>query len=309
MNKFVEHKIGDIPDFETFVKIEPINEGLSKDKKFYVESADGKQLLLRVSDISEHDRQKAVYNRMKQMASHEIPMPTPVDFGLCNDGKNVYQFWTWCKGENFEAVLPALTETEQYITGLRAGEILRKIHSVPIIDEDKTKEDWNGRYSNFIDESIKDFHKCGVKADGSDVILDYFNANRNLLKNRPQCYLHGDYHTSNMIYNNGELTIIDWEIHLYNNYGDPWIELAMQKTPKHFSTGVIQGYFEGEPPNEYWRALAFYQSIRAISSIPWAYYQQPGFLESLIERVAEVVTWYDNMNNTVPTWYLKDFYI
>jgi len=98
----LEHELGDIPDFENFVKIEPINEGLSKDKKFYVESADGKRLLLRVSDISEHDRQKAVYNRMKQMASHEIPMPIPVDFGLCNDGKSVYQFWTWCNGDSFE---------------------------------------------------------------------------------------------------------------------------------------------------------------------------------------------------------------
>jgi len=38
---------GAIPDFENFVKIEPISEGLSKDKKFYVESAEKKQLLLR----------------------------------------------------------------------------------------------------------------------------------------------------------------------------------------------------------------------------------------------------------------------
>jgi len=43
----LEHELGNIPDFENFVKIEPISEGLSKDKKFYVESAEGKQLLLR----------------------------------------------------------------------------------------------------------------------------------------------------------------------------------------------------------------------------------------------------------------------
>jgi len=30
----------DIPDYDSFVKIEPIDKGLSSDKKFYIETAD-----------------------------------------------------------------------------------------------------------------------------------------------------------------------------------------------------------------------------------------------------------------------------
>ena len=41
----------DIKDYATFVKIEPVEKGWSGDKKYYVETADGRRMLLRVSDI------------------------------------------------------------------------------------------------------------------------------------------------------------------------------------------------------------------------------------------------------------------
>ncbi|MDR1560464.1 MAG: phosphotransferase [Clostridiales bacterium] len=63
-----------------------------------------------------------------------VPAPRHVDFGVCNGGKSVYQLLTWVDGEDAETVLPLLTETEQYVLGVRAGEILRKIHSFPAPD-------------------------------------------------------------------------------------------------------------------------------------------------------------------------------
>ena len=49
----------DIRGFDNFVKVEPIEKGWSEDKKYYVETSDGQRMLLRVSDIAEHDRKKA----------------------------------------------------------------------------------------------------------------------------------------------------------------------------------------------------------------------------------------------------------
>ena len=70
----------DIKNYETFVKIEPINEGLSSDKKYYIETVDGQRLLLRVSDIERYEHKKAEFERMKHMDAHDIPMSRPVDF-------------------------------------------------------------------------------------------------------------------------------------------------------------------------------------------------------------------------------------
>ena len=130
----------DIKGFDKFVKIEPISKGLSSDKKYYVETADGQRLILRVSDITEYDRKKAAFERMERMAEHGIPMSRPVDFGVCDDVKSVYQLLSWCEGKNLEDVLSAMSDTEQYVIGLKAGEILRKIHSVPVAGADTTAD-------------------------------------------------------------------------------------------------------------------------------------------------------------------------
>ena len=296
----------DIPGFKNYAKIDLIDKGLSNDKKYYIETIDNKYLLLRVSDISEYDRKKAAYERMTRMDKQGIPMSRPIDFGICDNGKSVYQLLTWCDGEVLDDVLTAFSETEQYQIGIKAGETLRKIHSVPIAGADITTENWNERYSSFMDESINGFHKTGVKIENAELILDYFKNNRYLLKTRPQCYIHGDYHTGNLlITSEWNLSVIDWEIHLFNSYADPWYEVGVKETP-HFSTGLIRGYFNGEPPEEYWQVLAFYDSIGALSAITWAYYHHPKFLNEMIINVEKVLTRYNNMQNYTPMEYLKD---
>lgn len=109
----------DIKSYYTFNKIEPVNKGWSSDKKHYIETADGRKLLLRVADISEYDRKKAEFEMMKRVAALGVPMSQPVDFGTCDKGKSVYSLFTWRDGEDAEAVLPYLTETEQYVLGQR----------------------------------------------------------------------------------------------------------------------------------------------------------------------------------------------
>ncbi|WP_246240266.1 hypothetical protein [Anaerocolumna sedimenticola] len=42
----------DIPIYDTFAKIEPITKGMSGDQKYYIETIDGKHLLLRIADSS-----------------------------------------------------------------------------------------------------------------------------------------------------------------------------------------------------------------------------------------------------------------
>ena len=69
---------------------------------------------------------------------------------------------------------------------------------------------------------IKNYNDCGIKLEGDDQIIAYIEANRHLLKGRPQCFQHGDYHVGNMIISpDGELSIIDFN---RNDYGDPWEE-------------------------------------------------------------------------------------
>lgn len=112
----------------------------------------------------------------------------------------------------------------------------------------ETQEDWEARFSRKIDRKIKMYCECPVQYENGQAFIDYINANRHLLKSRPQCYQHGDYHTGNMMIDGaGKLHIIDFD---RCDFGDPWEEFnrivwCAQKSPL-FASGMVNGYFDGE---------------------------------------------------------------
>lgn len=152
---------------------------------------------------------------------------------------------------------------------------------------------------------IRKYMECPLKYENGQAFIDYINANRHLLKGRPQTYQHGDYHIGNMmIGRDRKLYIIDFD---RNDYGDPWEEFnrivwGTQKSPL-FATGMVNGYFDDTVPEKYWRLLALYISSNTLSSICWAIPFGEEKVESMRSQAEEVLLWYDNMKNTVPVWY------
>jgi aminoglycoside phosphotransferase (APT) family kinase protein len=209
----------DIENYGTFKRIEPVNKGRSTDKKYYIDDIDGRRLLLRVADISEYERKKIEFEMMKKVSALGISMSHPLEFGICDNGKSVYLLLTWCDGQDAETVLPYLTETEQYVLGIKSGEILKLIHSIPAPIE---QEEWSIRFNHKASNKIERYKACGIKFDGDDTIINYIENNRHLLSGRPQCYQHGDYHVGNMIISQEKiLSIIDFN---RPDFGDPWEE-------------------------------------------------------------------------------------
>lgn len=289
-----------------FVTKEPINKGWSSDKKYCVTDENGTRYLLRVSDIAQHDTKQSEFNMMKQVASFGVPMCRPIEFGTCDEG--VYSIQSWIDGDDAEEIMSAQSDTEQYVYGLEAGRILRKIHSIPAPD---TQEDWEIRFNRKMDYKIKKYGECPIKYENGQAFIDYINENRHLLKDRPQVYQHGDYHIGNMmIGNDKQLYIIDFN---RNDFGDPWEEFnrivwGAQKSPL-FASGMVNGYFDNDVPMEFWRLLALYISSNTLSSLPWAIPFGDGQVDVMVNQAKEVLDWYDNMRNPIPNWYFKGYYL
>lgn len=289
-----------------FVTKEPINKGWSNDQKYCVTDEYGTRYLLRVSDISQHDTKQSEFNMMKQVASLGVPMCQPIAFGTCEDG--VYSIQSWIDGEDAEQVMAGCSDTEQYVFGLEAGRILCKIHSIPA---PATQEDWEIRFNRKMNYKIKKYGECPIKYENGQAFIDYINENRHLLKNRPQVYQHGDYHIGNMMIDqNGQLCIIDFN---RNDYGDPWEEFnrivwCAQKAPL-FAAGMVNGYFDNNVPMAFWRLLALYISSNTLSSLYWAIPFGQDEVNIMLNQAKEILSWYDNMRNPVPTWYFKGYYL
>jgi len=286
-----------------FTKIEPITKGWSKDKKYCVTNANGVKYLLRIAPSSQYESKKSLFELQKQVSELGVPMCIPIDFGNCNAG--VYTLQSWIYGEDFKDVLLRFTETEQYLFGIKAGEALRLIHSITAPQDEKN---WATKYNQKIDKQIAMYKDCDIQFLGDNHILTYLTENRHLLETRQsQCFQHGDYHIGNMMLSEGELIIIDFD---RNSYGDPWEEfnrIVFCKRSPHFSTGMLRGYFGGEPPKNFFETLMLYIATNTISSIPWAIPFGEADVEFMRQLTQNVLIWFDNMNNPVPTWYLKDF--
>lgn len=278
----------------------PINKGWSEDKKYRVTLADGTPYLLRVSSAEQYSRKKAEFKMMQRVSALGVPICQPIKFGTCCDG--VYSLQSWIDGRDAEDVIPLLPHAQQYIYGLESGQILKKLHSIPAPE---TQENWEAYFNRKADHKIKSYHACPVKFSGADRMIEYINDNRHLLKNRVQSYQHGDYHIGNMMIDHSEsLMIIDFN---RNDFGDPWEEFnrivwCVQSSPP-FASGMINGYFDHDVPMEFWRLLALYIASNMLSSIPWAIPFGQSQIDLFLRQAKDVLAWYDNMRNPVPTWY------
>ena len=117
-----------IPGCGAFAKIYPLEKGWSSDRKYYIETYDGCKLLVRISEAVDFKAAETQFNRLRQISKSGIPMPLPVDMGLC---KNIFQLLTWVDGKDVESALPAMSKEEQYKTGLKAGKLLKKYTAFP----------------------------------------------------------------------------------------------------------------------------------------------------------------------------------
>ncbi|MBR6653862.1 MAG: phosphotransferase [Oscillospiraceae bacterium] len=283
-----------------FVSKTPVEKGWSGDKKYCAVTADGAKYLLRVSPIEQYERKKSEFELMQRVAALGVPMCEALEFGTCDEG--VYSVQTWIDGRDAEELLPELSEEEQYRYGYESGKILQKIHSIPAPEG---IEDWAVYFNRKADRKIEMYEECPLKYENGHAFIEYINANRHLLQGRPRTYQHGDYYVGNMMIDkSGKLFIIDFN---RNDFGDPWEEFnrivwCAQAAPR-FASGMVDGYFDSNVPMEFWRLLALYISSNTLSSLPWAIPFGDGEIETMTNQAADVLHWYDNMQNPVPTWY------
>ena len=290
--------------YDLIIHRQPIDKGWSGDQKYCAVTADGSKYLLRVSSIDRLDRKRREYEKMREVAQLGIPMCLPVEFGTSEEG--AYSIQSWIDGEDAEEKVMAMDVAEQYRYGLDAGRILAKIHTIPA---PKDTPSWETRFNAKIDRKIAMYESCELKYEsGGDAFLSYLAENRYLLRGRPQSYQHGDYHIGNMMIDqDGVLTIIDFD---RDDFGDPWEEFnrivwCAQAAPA-FASGMVDGYFDGKVPMEFWKLLALYISSNTLSSLPWAISFGEGEIQVMRKQAAQVLEWYDGMKNVVPTWYRKD---
>ena len=246
--------------------VEKITKGWSADEKYKITTKLGEKLLLRLSSIDRYDEKKKEYDIITKYSKSGISMSMPVEFGICNQNKSVYMLLSWVEGEDLESVLPCLSREEQYRLGRKAGEILRKIHGIPVEEKDipaKTK----------IEKKLLQLSKyesSKVRIANDETAIAYVRENIHRIWKEKPVYQHGDFHPGNLVYmKNGEIGVIDfnrWEV------GDPYeefykLESFGREISIPYCIGQIDSYFNDTVPEEFWNVLAVYVAHASLYSI------------------------------------------
>lgn len=293
----------DIPGASTWEVVEQVHKGWSKDKKYYIRTFDGQELLLRTSEISQYNKKKREYEAILLLEDTDILMSRPLQFGICNGGQTVYSLLTWIEGEDAEDIIPTLSAEEQYQLGVTSGQYLRSIHQ---IQAGKDQVPWADYYNRKIDKYITNYHACGIHLKGADKVIQFVEEHRHLLEERPQTLQHGDFHIGNMIITNSrKLGIIDFNRF---DYGDPWEEFNRITFCAHlsgeFASGRIHGYFNDNVPEMFFRLMAVYIASNQISSISWAVPFGEEEVASMLKRAEQILESFDGFQTYIPKWYL-----
>lgn len=286
-----------------FQKAEKISAGMAGDEKYYC-LQDEKAYLLRIADGSTYETKKAEYENLRKLNEAGLPVPQCVDLVKSDDDSKVFTLLSWIPGTEVEKVLPQMNCQEQYKLGLQAGEILGKIHEATPVTDASTG--WYDRYFEVLAPRLNAYREKGINFEGAEAILDFIEENKYLLKTRSQCHHHGDYHIGNLIVRDGKVWVIDWHMVDFDGVGDPWYEFnRLNLEHPAFAQGQIDGYFQNQVPEEFWRLFALYVATSAITSIVWAKYRAPEALDWVMARNRDVVKMFDWMQNPVPLWYRR----
>ena len=279
--------------------VEPLTKGWSKDKKYILFSQD-KKYLLRLSNISLYNKKKEQFELLKKIEKLDINCSRPVEFGKL-DEENIYMILTYLEGESCEDVLPRLTNEEAYKLGIEAGQVLQKLHNIPV---DTSNMSWKEKYKEKMPRKIKALKECKYKLPLEDFLIDYFISKSYLMEDRPLKFSHGDFHAGNMIVHKGKIGIIDFD---KNTISDPYDELKpfcwnVFKS-EYFETGLINGYFNNKIPEDFFKILKYYSVESLISQLPWSVQFGEEDIKTAYKVYDAMLEWWGNFNLDVPTWY------
>ena len=285
---------------KNYKSIEKLNKGWSKDKKYIVIDSNDNKLLLRFSDISLYEKKKAQFELLKKVEKLNINASRPIEFGKF-DENSIYMVLTYLEGIDAEVAIESLNDKQAYDLGIQAGIALRKLHQIPV---EEVSQSWYDRFKEKLEVKITNLRNCKYKLDEAEMLIKYAKDNMYLLKDRKRTFTHGDYHLGNMIVNDLGIGIIDFDKNGVVDPIDDFKPFCWNIRKSHyFETGLVNGYYDNNVPDDFFKLLALYAVEHLISHTPWAASIGEKEVQTALQVYKEVMETYDNFNLIIPKWY------
>ncbi|MBC1544910.1 aminoglycoside phosphotransferase family protein [Listeria cossartiae] len=276
--------------------ISEIKKGFSVDRKYQVDET----YLVRVFSIDLLQERKQEFEIIRELSSQISLVPKAYDFGTI--GEEGYMIIDYLRGEDAESGMSHLSNLEQFKAGFSAGELLRKIHQLPL---DIPVMNWFDFQAAKFNRKAQELKTLGVTAPFLTETEKFVHEHLTRLKNRPICLQHGDFHPANIILDNKKFVgLIDFN---RLEFGDPLFDLAKigfftTEVSIPFARGNILGYIDKEAVTDFWNLYALYTAMHITSSVNWAAKNKSRNFKKLMNYAAKTAASHDNFQRLMPNW-------
>lgn len=278
---------------EQYILLYPITKGFSSDEK-YVALKDNEQVLVRLFDNKFQEKKQQEFEllcKLEQLGANTI---RAIEIG---DG---YMVTSFIDGDDAEEVIASLSIEEQYAVGRDASRDLRKIHSIS-----SASNEWYDYQLAKYERYVKRYNEYGLKVPHDTQIIRFIEQRLPLMKDRPNVLQHDDFHLSNLIISHHKYAgAIDFGRF---DWGDPvfdFIKLGMFSSEKSipFAVGLIEGYYNGEPPELFWELYAMYLAMNVFAGIVWGYRPNENS-NNMLRHVTRFIDDHEGFTTSIPKWY------
>ncbi|GLF90587.1 aminoglycoside phosphotransferase [Bacillus safensis] len=294
-----------IPILKEAVSIDQIDKGYSRDEKWIVTMSSGEKYVLRCTNQEQFEKVKTQFELLTQLKRYGVQCADPVNMDVLEEKQQLYYILSFVEGQEAKEIISQLTEEKQYALGVSAGKDLRNMHTYPAPAH---IEPWEDRIMKKHHRYLDAYRKSGISIEGDEKVAQFIAEHIDIVKGRPNQFQHDDFHLGNIIMKNTQYAgVID-----FNNFdwGDPIhdfykIALFSRETSEAFSAGQINGYFNGNIPDDFWLLYSVYVAMSIFSSIMWVIKFDPGQMHEMIERLENVLKDHDYFDQMEPHWYAR----
>ncbi|WP_255294191.1 aminoglycoside phosphotransferase family protein [Bacillus wiedmannii] len=257
---------------------------------------------MKVCDAVHFERKQEEYTYMKQLELLHIPTPKLIHFIKLEELNKCVQVFEWTQGVNAEEGLGKLSVEEQYNAGRKAGEVLKRIHS---IGRESASNKWETVRWNKYERYVEALANYEIDFLDLKPVLSFVGEHKQLLKNRPITFLHDDFHPANSMIHNKEFIVIDFGGY---DFGDPIhdfynVAIFTTRISKPFAVGQVHGYCVGEPSLHFWQLYSLYAAMTFPADIVWTNRSTPHLVDDMKERLKGILEDHNNFSSYIPKWY------
>jgi len=293
-----------IPPLRKATSMTKIHKGFSADGKYLVYEGDDKPVyVLRTAAFKQTERKRAEFEAIGRIHALGVQTSEPVACGEIEELDLCYMVLRYVEGEDASERLPLMTPDEQYSIGVAAGRQLLMMHDVEAAEDLGA---WSERRTVKHNRQLADYRLCGVKLPEEDAIIAFIEKQLPLMDGRPNRFQHDDFHPSNLlVQGNTYAAVIDFNRY---DWGDPYhdflkIPYFSSEVSIPFSIGQIDGYFNGQIPEDFWNLYALYSAMIMFGTISWTLQVVPEQIDSMMARIRRVLDDHQNFESVTPIWY------